>query len=243
MEKHSTAESKPGMATDASGGPVVDPTANVIALNEAATRRQDDLRGANNRWIKSEIKHQKKLLKLQAKHAKELAAKESSRLDSIRQVDEVTKTAAQAQNSLAISTLAKQTTDIATTLSTQVQTTAQAAEARRQADMAEVTKRVSALELALSASVGKSTVTDPATAALAEEVRRLIAMQANEAGRAGVADPAIAELVKSVAALVAEKNTRTGFDAGKAAAIAAALATATAVGGGATALIIKAMGS
>jgi len=203
------------MATDSSGGPVVDPTANVIALNDAANRRQDDLREANNRWIIAEIQQLKELLRAQAEHAKELAEKESSRLDSIRQVDEVTKTAAQAQNSLAISTLAKQTTDIATTLSTQVQTTAQAAEARRQADMAEVTKRVSALELALSASVGKSTV----------------------------ADPALIELAAAVKTLASKENTRTGFDAGKAAAIAAGLAAATAVGGGGVALIMKLAGS
>ena len=211
----SQVRSPPGMATDSSGGPVVDPTANVIALNDAANRRQDDLREANNRWIIAEIQQLKELLRAQAEHAKELAEKESSRLDSIRQVDEVTKTAAQAQNSLAISTLAKQTTDIATTLSTQVQTTAQAAEARRQADMAEVTKRVSALELALSASVGKSTV----------------------------ADPALIELAAAVKTLASKENTRTGFDAGKAAAIAAGLAAATAVGGGGVALIMKLAGS
>jgi hypothetical protein len=206
---------KPGIATDAGGGPVIDPTANVIALNEAANKRQDDLREANNRWIRAELKNQKLLLRIQAHHAKDLAEKESARLDSIRQVDEVTKTAAQAQNSLAISTLAKQTTDIATTLSTQVQTTAQAAEARRQADTAEITKRVSALELALSASVGKSTV----------------------------ADPALAELASAVKALLSKESVRTGFDAGKAAAIAAAAAAVAAVGGGATALIMKLSGS
>jgi hypothetical protein len=215
MTEKERPEAKSGLGVDSSGGPVVDPTVNVIALNEAATRRQDDLRKANNRWIKAEIKHQQRLLQMQASHAKELAEKESSRLDSIRQVDEVTKTAAQAQNSLAISTLAKQTTDIATTLSTQVQTTAQAAEARRQADMAEVTKRVSALELALSASVGKSTL----------------------------ADPAFIELAAAVKALSTKESTRTGFDAGKAAALAAGAAAVAAAGGGVTALILKAMGS
>jgi hypothetical protein len=38
--------SNAGQGVDAQGGPVVDPTANVIALNEAANRRQDDLRAA-----------------------------------------------------------------------------------------------------------------------------------------------------------------------------------------------------
>lgn len=234
---------KPGMAIDASGGPTVDPTENVKDLSNAANKRQDDLREAERRYNDLRDMHQREIANLRSEYAKELGAKESSRLDSIRQVDreEVAKTATQANAALAL--LAKQTTELATTLSNQVNTTAQAAEARRQADMTEVTKRVSAIELALSANVGKSTIADPALSTLAEEVKKMTAFQDKSAGRAGVADPAIAELVKSVAALVAEKNTRHGFDAGKAAAIAAGLAAATVAGGGATALILRAMGS
>jgi len=196
-----------GLAVDQSGGPTVDPTQNVKDLSVAANKRQDDLREAFSDWVKSEIKNIKKLVKRDAEHQKELNAKESSRLDSIRQVDEVNKTTAQAQNNLAIATLAKQTTDLQTTLQTQVASAANAVEARRQADMAEVNKRVSALELALSASTGRSTATDPMTVTLLAEVKAL--REAN--------------------------STRTGFDAGKAAVIAAALAA----GGGGVALVMQ----
>jgi len=33
----------PGIPVDSGGGPTVDPTANVIALNEASTKRIDDI--------------------------------------------------------------------------------------------------------------------------------------------------------------------------------------------------------
>jgi len=206
---------RPGIAVDALGGGVVDPTQNVKDLSEAANKRQDDLREAFVDWVKAEIDNLKHLLKAYAEHQKELTAKESSRLDSIRQVDEVNKTTAQAQNNLAIATLAKQTTDLQTTLQTQVASAANAVEARRQADMAEVNKRVSALELALSASTGKSTATDPMTATLAAEVKAL--REAN--------------------------STRTGFDAGKAAVVAAALAAAGLAGGGGVALMVQVLKS
>lgn len=199
-----------GLAIDSSGGPIVDPTANVRALTEAANKRQDDLRESERRYNDLRADHQRDMSALRAEHQRELNVKESSRLDSIRQVDreEVAKTALQANAAIAL--LAKQTTDLATTLSTQVTTTANTAEARRQADRDETNKRVSALELALSASAGKQTVVDPQVAELRAEVSRL--SSAN--------------------------STRTGFDAGKAAAIAGAGLLG---GGGVVALIMNAL--
>lgn len=197
-----------GLAVDASGGSVVDPTQNVKDLSEAANKRQDDLREAERRYNDLRAEHQREIAVLRADHTRELSAKESSRLDSIRQVDreDVAKTAASAN--LAIQTLAKQTADLATTLQTQVQATAAAAETRRTADMSEVNKRVSALELASSASAGKQTI----------------------------ADPQVAELRAEVARLSAANSTQTGFDAGKAAAIAGAGLLG---GGGVVALIMN----
>ncbi len=156
-----------GPSTDRHNEPVVDPTANVLSLVEAANRRQDDLRAKDKEIadirhghveLMQELRavHQREFNTMREDHQRELSAKESARLDSIRQVDreEVAKTAAQAN--LAIATLAKQTTDLATTLQNTVANTAAAAETRRTADMSEVNKRVSALELASSATAGKS---------------------------------------------------------------------------------------
>lgn len=188
----------------------VDPTLNTKDLVEVYAKRQDDLREADNKWITSEINQLKAVVKDQAEHQKELSAKESSRLDSIRQVDreDVAKTAAQAN--LAIATQAKQTTDLATTLQTQVTTTASAAEARRQADMSELSKRVSALELTSSATAGRSTATDPALEALAIEVRRLATSRDESSGKAKVADPALERLSVEVSKLVAAQAEGAG---------------------------------
>lgn len=216
--------SSQGPATDSSNTPVVDPTDNVMKLVEASSRRIDDIARAESRRIDElmtgerryndiRAEHKKELLALYAAHSNELSMKESSRLDSIRQVDreDVAKTAAAANN--AILALAKQTTDLASTLQSQVGATAAAAETRRSADMSEVNKRVSALELASSASAGKQTI----------------------------ADPQVAELRLAVSSLIAAQNTATGFTAGKAAAIAAGLAAATALGGGGAALVMRMM--
>src|SRR5688572_11724945 len=46
---------KPGPGVDAQGQPVIDPTKNVLDLVEAAMRRQDDLRHAENRAIREKI--------------------------------------------------------------------------------------------------------------------------------------------------------------------------------------------
>lgn len=52
-----------GQGVDAAGDPVVDPTANVIALSEAAARRQDDLRMAAVARLEVEIADIKELFR------------------------------------------------------------------------------------------------------------------------------------------------------------------------------------
>ena len=69
-----------GLGVDAFGGPVIDPTANVLALVDAAVQRQDDLRAA-------EKDHVREIISLNAEHAKDLREAESKRIDAIRAVD------------------------------------------------------------------------------------------------------------------------------------------------------------
>ncbi len=69
-----------GLGVDASGGPVVDPTANVLQLVEAAVGRLDDMRRA-------ESAHLRDLLERDRQHAAEIRALETGRLNAIRDVD------------------------------------------------------------------------------------------------------------------------------------------------------------
>lgn len=74
------ADSSAGVGVDAQGGPVVDPTQNVLDLVTAAIQRQDDLREA-------ESAHVREMMTLRAHFYQELREAESARIDAIRAVD------------------------------------------------------------------------------------------------------------------------------------------------------------
>lgn len=69
-----------GIGVDTFGGPIVDPTANVTALNVASNKRQDDLR-------EMESAHVRELMAMRAIFNEELRKAESARIDAIRAVD------------------------------------------------------------------------------------------------------------------------------------------------------------
>ena len=102
----------PGVGIDARGGAVIDPTANVIALNEAAQKRQDDLREAEGRRIDQALKHVEEMASLREHHAWELRESEAKRLDANRQVDV-----------LAVQTLATSTRALADSIAAQTANT------------------------------------------------------------------------------------------------------------------------
>jgi acetyl/propionyl-CoA carboxylase alpha subunit len=160
-----------GPAIDKNFNSVVDPTKNVNDLIAAQAKREDDLRAAEERFNSAEISHVKELFAQSEANQKELRAADSARLEAIRLVDrdDVNKTAATANT--AIATLAKQTTDLSTTLAKQVSDTAIATEARATTAQTEMNKRVSSLELASSEGRGKANVTDPAMAELISEMK------------------------------------------------------------------------
>jgi hypothetical protein len=203
-----------GIGVDSSGGPVIDPTENVIALVEAESRRQDDLRVAAKELNDTKVDHQKEISDLRSQHQgvlgqlreehqEKMANAESGRLNSIRQVDreEVAKTAVAAN--LAITTLAKQTTDLQTTLQKQVADTAVAVEQRQSAAYSDTNKRLSAVELALSEGKGKQQVADPAIERMAAMVERLVASQALGTGKGEGIDSTWKLLIAGVGLLVA----------------------------------------
>lgn len=118
----------PGPATDVSGNPVLDPTANVLQLVDAAIKRQDDLREAESR-------HVREIAALRAEYAMELREGETARINAIRQVDvEAVQRAAEVQ--------ATQQTTLANTVAT-------AAEAMRAQVAAAATAAATALAAAL----------------------------------------------------------------------------------------------
>lgn len=160
-----------------------DPTPNVLDLVNAAERRQDDLRQAEVRYNDLRDIHKQAIARLREEYQEKLAEKESSRLDSIRQVDreDVNKTALAAQQ--AIKTLADQTTALKDTLQLQVANAATMVENRQQAFATEVNKRLSNLELQYSEGKGKSDVRDPATDELMKAVGMLATKKDQDVGR------------------------------------------------------------
>lgn len=108
----------------------IDPTANVIALNEAANKRQDDLREAAEKLFQSKIDAVNKRID-----------DAIERFDSLRGSDreDIKKTAASVDTT-------------ASTLRTQVETTAKAKDEQFTAFQSEMYKRLSAVELGASAS-------------------------------------------------------------------------------------------
>jgi hypothetical protein len=110
----------PGPAVDASGRPVVDPTANVLQLVEAAIKRQDDLREAADRHV-----HQ--IAELRARYDEKLRLAETARIDAIRAVDVGAVNRAAEVSTQQASTLAVQVAQSAEALRTQVAAAATAA--------------------------------------------------------------------------------------------------------------------
>ncbi len=78
-----------GVGVDRSGGPVIDPTANVISLVEANNRRLDELREADNK-LADERKHtESALLDATALRFEELRIADDKRLNELRQQESI----------------------------------------------------------------------------------------------------------------------------------------------------------
>lgn len=163
-------------------------------LRAAEAIRQDDLRKATEKYMDAEFQHLRATEKLRAEHASELSTKESERLDSIRQVDVQNTTTAATTAAAAIQTLAinnaadaeklrnaltttatmmaKQTTDVATTMASQLSGT-----------VAGITERLAALEKANSEGVGKQRMADPMMAEALAEIKNISKTQTSGTGK------------------------------------------------------------
>lgn len=114
------ADSSAGVGVDSAGGPVVDPTQNVLDLVNAAIERQDDLRDLESR-------HVREMIQLRGEFEDRLRDAETKRIDAIRAVDVGAVNRAAEVAALQATTLAGQVAQSAETLRTQVAAAATAA--------------------------------------------------------------------------------------------------------------------
>jgi hypothetical protein len=176
-------DQKRGLGVDSRGGPVIDPTANVIALVEANAKASAALRDADVRFNDAQNAHLKEISNLRAEQTREVRAFDSDRYDKIRSVDMANAASTAAQILQAVNTNAAVAATTALTLAKQVTDTAAAQEARQGALATDMAKRLSAVELSMSKGEGKQQVADPALERLALIVEKLAAAQQAVGGR------------------------------------------------------------
>ena len=191
---------------------MIDPTANVKALSEADNRRQDDLRDANskrhedlrhaqNKYYDSQLHFMEEIAKLRDSHAKELAEKEFSRLNAIRQVDQLAVTTAAQQTLTAVNTLATTAARDAETLRNALTTTAATIASQTAGIVAGITERIAALEKSNYESAGKNSYVDPMMAKLVASMDKLGSAQAVGAGQTQGISSTVGFIIAAVAFL------------------------------------------
>lgn len=177
---------------------VYDPTANVIALVDAAMDRQDDLREAENKRIRETAE-------LRAEYTEKLAIAEAKRIDAIRAVD-VNAVAVAAERATAQATvLANQVAASADTLRALVAATA-ATIAKQLSDLTtQLTDRISALEKSQYTISGAGGVATPAIDEKFNNISKILealgtrigSLQDTRSQQVG-SDPALADTLQTI---------------------------------------------
>lgn len=173
--------------------PMIDPTFNVTTLITLHSKRQDDLRIANERLGEEQIKFLNIIANIREEHARELRETETGRLDSIRQVDmanannkaESLALAIQTLNSTAITNADNLRNSLNTTAATMQKTTADLATtiATQQSIRDEnVNKRITTLEQSSYVGQGKEKISDPLLASYMSDIKELILKGAESKG-------------------------------------------------------------
>jgi hypothetical protein len=168
MAKNTDQASQPGIAVDAHGGAVVDPTKNVLDLVDSAIQRQDDLRALEARHtreivdLRAEQRHDQiesleKIEGMRANHQKELREAEADRINAIRAVDVGAVQQAATVSATTATTLAAQVATSAETLRTQVAAAAGAQTIALAAALEPVQKDIADLRRAQYEAQGQKT--------------------------------------------------------------------------------------
>lgn len=173
----------PGLAVDAQGGAVVDPTQNVLDLSEASNRRQDDLREANNKLYDARIDALEKMATITSAHANELREAEVARVNAIRQVDVLAVNTAADRASAAIQALAATTASNAETLRAMVANTATTIATQLQQTVSSINERIGMLEKSSYTGAGKQALSDPMMTELVSEMKAMRLAQSTSAGK------------------------------------------------------------
>jgi hypothetical protein len=139
-----------GLGVDSSGSPVIDPTANVRELVEAAIKRQDDLR-------ESESRHVRDIARLRAEYQEELRRAETERINAIRAVDVQAVQQASSVQETRATALAAQVAASAEAMRSQVAAAATAAATSLAAALEPVQKDIADLRRAQYEAQGKQT--------------------------------------------------------------------------------------
>lgn len=148
-----------GLGVDRWGSPVVDPTRNVLDLVNAAVRRQDDLRTAEARHLRKEIRraanYQHRLSALESKYRDRLFKAEQKRVDAIRATDTANAAADREKAAAQAAVLATQVSASAETLRLLVQQTAQTIATQFSQTTDRFTERLTAIEKTQNQSQGR----------------------------------------------------------------------------------------
>lgn len=210
-----------GVGVDAFGGSVIDPSENVRALNEASIKRVDDMMALRSELVDAKLDiaklradHNLFVIQMHANHQAALDEKESSRLDSVRQVDQLAVKTESDRAAVAISALATTTAAMAETLRSAQTVSAATLATQFDRTMAQANERIAALERSSYIGAGRAGVADPQIDKLSALVEHLASAQAAGIGKSMATDPAVAAMAAEVNRLASAMATGTGRSAG-----------------------------
>jgi hypothetical protein len=206
-----------GRGVDSSGGPVVDPTQNVMDLSEASNKRQDDLRiytdlitqekfrriddlrvAESRRLDDLRLAESKRIdgeLILRAFYEDKLNAAEASRINAIRAVDVGAVAVASERATQQAAVLANQVIASADALRSQLAATAATMATQLQGQTTQITDRLALVEKAQYENKGRQGLADPQMENLIIEMRKLTDANASGMGKSAGLNQAWAILI------------------------------------------------
>jgi len=159
-----SSEPRQGIGIDALGGPVIDPTKNVLDLVDAANRRQDDLREMHNRYLEAEFRRLEEQVKrveetseLRAEFAREIGIVHQSHDREIHKMEQDKLAAFRASDEMARITEANRSLAAIQVVERTLNSTATALASQNAENNVEVNRRLAALEKSSYEGAGKGT--------------------------------------------------------------------------------------
>jgi len=179
-----------GLGVDATGAPVIDPTANVIALVQANKESADALNTMRDRYVDAEIrvvretvKWIEKLADVHQRHDATVHQMEQDKLAAFRANDEMARLTEAARTQAAVDLVARAAETTANDIRAVLRDTASALAERDAARDRENNNRMAALEKARYEDAGKQAVADPMLIEMREDQKKLIVALTNMGGK------------------------------------------------------------